>query len=87
MLIEPNIQGWSMSNQGPWQLIYNDYYIIKLIEAGLGGTSTQENLFVGTKEQCEAKAAELGLPLAANDSLGGVQQEAASAPNLPEEYM
>ncbi len=82
MLIEPNIQGWSMSDQGPWQLIFNDHYIIKLLEVG-SGTSTQEKLFVGTKEECEAKVAELNLPLAANNSLGEIIQEVIIVPDPP----
>lgn len=61
MLIEPNEQGWSTSDQGPWQLLFNDQYIIKLFETNVG-TSTQEKLFVGTKEECEAKIIELSLP-------------------------
>jgi hypothetical protein len=79
MLIEPNEQGWSVSNQGPWQLLFNDQYIIKLFEATIG-TSTQEKLFVGTKEECEAKVQELGLPLASRDSLGPVEEEIAVIP-------
>lgn len=73
MLIEPNSEGWSTSNQGPWQLIFNDQYIIKLFEVGLG-TSTQEKLFVGTKEECGTKITELGLPLVSNNALGEVQE-------------
>jgi len=74
MLIEPNSEGWSTSNQGPWQLIFSDQYIIKLFEVNLG-TSTQEKLFVGTKEECEFKILELNLPLASKDSLGVVEEE------------
>lgn len=81
MLLEPNIQGWSVSDQGPWQLIFNDHYIIKLVEVG-SGTSTQEKLFIGTKEECLAKAVELNLPLAANNSLGKIEQEVIIAPPL-----
>ena len=84
MLIQPNEQGWSMSDQGPRQLIFNDTYIIKLFEAGLG-TSTQEKLFVGTKEECEAKIFELGLPLACSRSLGEIVQEAQTSPHVPED--
>ena len=84
MLIQPNEQGWSMSNQGPWQLIFNDHYIIKLFEVNLG-TSTQEKLFIGTKEECEAKIAELGLPLASNDSLGEIEDIVIVVPPLMDE--
>ena len=84
MLIQPNEQGWSTSNQGPWQLIFNDHYIIKLFEVNLG-TSTQEKLFIGTKEECEAKIAELGLPLASNDSLGKIEDIIIAGPLLMDE--
>ena len=80
MLIQPDEQGWSMSNQGPWQLIFNDQYIIKLFEVG-SGTATQEKLFVGTKEECEDKIAELDLPLASNNSLGEIEQEVTVVPD------
>ena len=79
MLIQPNEQGWSTSSEGPWQLIFNDEYIIKLIETSIG-TSTQEKLFVGTKEECEAKIAELALPLASHDSLGPIEEELFTSP-------
>lgn len=79
MLIIPDEQGWSTSDQGPWHLIFNNEYIIKLIQVGLG-TSTQEKLFVGSKEECEAKIAELGLPLVSNNSLGEVEYEALFVP-------
>jgi len=84
MLIQPNEQGWSTSNQGPWQLIFNDHYIIKLFEVNLG-TSTQEKLYIGTKEECEAKIAELGLPLASNDSLGEIEDIVIVVPPLIDE--
>jgi hypothetical protein len=73
MLIEPNEQGWSMSDQGPWQLIFNNEYVIKLFEV-TSGTSTQEKLFVGTKEECEVKISELGLPFVSNDYLGEMEE-------------
>ena len=73
MLIQPNEQGWSTSTEGPWQLLFNDLYIIKLFETNIG-TSTQEKLFTGTKEECEAKVEELNLPLASCDSLGPVEE-------------
>lgn len=81
MLIEPNEQGWSTSDQGPWQLIFNDQYIIKMFEIN-SGTSTQEKLFIGTKEDCEEKVAELNLPLASNNSLGQIEQEVVVFPDL-----
>ena len=73
MLIEPNQQGWSMSDQGPWQLLFNDQYIIKLFEV-TSGTSTQEKLFVGTKEECEAKIIELGLPFVFEEPSNDIEE-------------
>ena len=61
MKLKPN---WTISDQGPWQLIYNDTAIISLAPAE-GVTSTQGNLFVGTQEECEAERVRLGLPWAA----------------------
>ena len=37
---------------------------------------------MGTKEDCEAKVAELNLPLAANNSLGEIEQEVVVVPYL-----
>lgn len=58
MIIQPN---WTVSGQGPWQLIYNDEQIISLLEVQ-GVTSTQGKLFVGTRTECEAEIERLGLP-------------------------
>ena len=74
MIIEPNGQGWSTSTEGLWHLLFNDQYIIKLFQNEFG-TSTQEKLFAGTKEECEAKITELGLPLAFDSSLGIVEED------------
>jgi hypothetical protein len=79
MLIEPNGQGWSSSSLELWHLLFNDQYIIKLFP-NESGTSTQEKLFVGTKEECEAKIAELGLPLVNKDALGVVEEEMTIVP-------
>ena len=84
MLIEPNERGWSTSDQGPYQLIFNDQYIIKLFEVNLE-TSTQEKLFVGTKEECEAKITALNLPLASKNSLGEIEEQPIVPPPPPGE--
>jgi len=60
MNIQPN---WTVTDQGPWQLIYNDTSIISLLEVE-GITSTQGYIFAGTKEECEAEIIRLGLPWA-----------------------
>lgn len=62
MNIEPN---WTITNQGPWQLIYNDTSVISLAEAQ-GITSTEGKVFVGTEEECEAERVRLGLPWASD---------------------
>ena len=58
MIIQPN---WTVTDQGPWQLIYNDSGIISLLEVK-SINSTQGNMFAGTKEECEAEIERLGLP-------------------------
>ena len=62
MNIQPN---WTVTNQGPWQLIHDDTCIISLAES-IGMTSTEANVFVGTQEECEAERTRLGLPWAAD---------------------
>lgn len=56
MLIQKDTNNWSFSTEeqnGLWHLIYdNDKNVITLFES-VGITSTQENLFVGTKEECD----------------------------------
>jgi hypothetical protein len=72
MLIERNVNNWSFSTEeqnGLWHLIYdNNKNVITLFES-IGITSTQENLFVGTKEECVAKITELGLLFVSINSL------------------
>lgn len=53
----------TISEEGPFQLIYNDKCLI-LLHAVVGITTTHENIFCGTKEECEAKVQELNLPWA-----------------------
>ena len=63
MKIETNESGWIITDQGPWQLIYNDTSFISLLEVE-GITSTQGYIFAGTKEECEAEIIRLNLPWA-----------------------
>ena len=64
MLIQKNTNNWSFSTEeqnGLWHLIFdNDKNVITIFES-IGITSTQENLFVGTKEECEQYIVEEGL--------------------------
>jgi len=62
MNIEPN---WTVTNQGPWQLIYNDTSIISLSQT-IGTTSTEGKVFAGTQEECEAERVRLALPWASD---------------------
>ena len=56
MLIEKDINGWSFSTKdqnGLWHLVFdNNKNVIALFES-VGITSTQENLFVGTREESD----------------------------------
>ena len=64
MLIQRDINNWSFSTEeqnGLWHLIFdNDKNVITLFHS-IGITSTQENLFVGTKEECEQYIIDNGL--------------------------
>jgi hypothetical protein len=64
MIIQKNTNNWSFSTEeqnGLWHLIFdNDKNVITLFES-IGITSTQENLFVGTKEECEQYIIDEGL--------------------------
>jgi hypothetical protein len=60
MIIQPN---WTVTNKGPWQLIYNDTSIVSLSEAN-GTTSTTDKIFVGTFDECETERIRLNLPWA-----------------------
>jgi hypothetical protein len=70
MIIQPN---WTITDQGPWQLIYNDASIISLLEVE-GITSTQGYIFAGTKEECEAEIIRLNLPWASGFVLPVVEE-------------
>ena len=64
MIIQKNTNNWSFSTEeqnGLWHLIFdNDKNVITLFHS-IGITSTQENLFVGTKEECEQYIIDEGL--------------------------
>jgi hypothetical protein len=64
MLTQRDIYNWSFSTEeqnGLWHLIFdNDKNVITLFES-IGITSTQENLFVGTKEECDQYIIDNGL--------------------------
>ena len=70
MLIQRDTKNWSFSTEeqnGLWHLIFdNDKNVITLFES-VGITSTQENLFVGTKEECEQYIIDEGLYYATID--------------------
>jgi hypothetical protein len=70
MNIQPN---WTVTDQGPWQLIYNDTSIISLLEVE-GITSTQGYVFAGTKEECDAEIIRLNLPWA-SEFVSSVDEE------------
>jgi len=71
MIIQKNTNNWSFSTEeqnGLWHLIFdNDKNVITIFKS-IGITSTQENLFVGTKEECEQYIIDEGLYYIANEN-------------------
>lgn len=60
MNIEPNNEGWRFDESVGWKLIHNDVDVIFFEETDKA-ISTQEKLFVGTKEECEDQIKNLDL--------------------------
>jgi hypothetical protein len=60
MIILPNEQGWAFDESTAWKLVYDGSTIIFFDETEKA-ISTQSALFVGTKDECDAEIARLGL--------------------------
>jgi len=60
MTIQPNEQGWAFDESTAWKLVYGGNTIIFFDETEKA-VSTQSVLFVGTKAECDAEIARLGL--------------------------
>jgi hypothetical protein len=60
MIIQPNDQGWAFDESTAWKLVYDGSTIIFFDETEKA-ISTQSVLFVGTKAECDAEIARLGL--------------------------
>jgi hypothetical protein len=60
MIIQPNENGWSFDESNSWKLVYDGRTIIFFDETEKA-ISTQSVLFVGTKDECDAEIARLGL--------------------------
>ena len=60
MIIQPNDQGWAFDESTAWKLVYDGSTIIFFDETEKA-ISTQSVLFVGTKDECDAEIARLGL--------------------------
>jgi hypothetical protein len=60
MIILPNEQGWAFDESTAWKLVYDGITIIFFDETEKS-ISTQSVLFVGTKDECDAGIARLGL--------------------------
>jgi hypothetical protein len=60
MTIQPNAQGWAFDESTAWKLVYDGSTII-FFEETEKAISTQSVLFVGTKDECYAEIARLGL--------------------------
>ena len=60
MIILPNEQGWAFDQSPAWKLVYDGITIIFFDETEKA-ISTQSVLYVGTKDECDAEIARLGL--------------------------
>ena len=60
MIIQPNEDGWAFNESIAWKLVYDGNTIIFFDETEKA-ISTQSVLFVGTKDECDAEIARLGL--------------------------
>jgi hypothetical protein len=60
MNIKLNSEGWRFDESVGWKLIHNDIDVIFFEETDKA-ISTQEKLFVGTKDECDNQITELGL--------------------------
>jgi hypothetical protein len=61
MIISPSENGWSYDESvGNWKLVYADKLIV-IYEQTDVSIATQSVLFVGTKDECDAEIARLGL--------------------------
>lgn len=60
MIIQPNEDGWAFDESSAWKLVYDGNTIIFFDETEKA-ISTQSVLFVGTKDECDAEIARLGL--------------------------
>lgn len=60
MIISPNEQGWAFDESSAWKLVYDGNTII-FFDQTEKAISTQSVLFVGTKDECDAEIARLGL--------------------------
>ena len=60
MIISPNENGWSFDESNSWKLVHDGINII-IFEQTDKSISTQNVLFVGTQEECDAEIARLGL--------------------------
>ena len=64
MIIEKNTEGWSFStdeHKNLWHLVFDDNKIVSSYYLAPLYTSTQANLFVGTKEECDQYIIDNGL--------------------------
>ena len=60
MIIQHNGDGWAFDESTSWKLVYDGSTIIFFDETEKA-ISTQSVLFVGTKDECDAEIARLGL--------------------------
>lgn len=72
MNIQKDTNNWSFSTEeqnGMWHLIFDNNKNVITLFKSIGITSTQENLYVGTKEECDQYIIDDGLYYALEDDL------------------
>ena len=74
MIIPPNENGWSFDESNSWKLVHDGINII-IFEQTDKSISTQNVLFVGTQEECDAEIAGLGLTWSSDENIEGEELE------------
>lgn len=74
MIISPNENGWSFDESNSWKLVHDGINII-IFEQTDKSISTQNVLFVGTQEECDAEIARIRLTWPSSESIADQELE------------